>query len=69
VKRHGNEDKLATLFGVLQALVSFVQDSDDTIRCIRAGDVSIVFLLKAPLILVCVSRLGESISQIQTQLV
>ena len=30
--RYGNEDKLVTLMGVLQALVSFVQDNDDNIR-------------------------------------
>jgi hypothetical protein len=57
-----------TLFGVMQALVSFVQDSDDSIRSIRIGGTIIVFLLKTPLILVCVSNMGESVAQIQTQL-
>jgi hypothetical protein len=59
---------MVTLFGVLQALVSFVQDSNDSIRSIRVGDTVIVFLLKAPLILVCASKMGESVAQIQTQL-
>ena len=30
--RYGSEDKLATLMGVMQALVSVVQDGKNTIR-------------------------------------
>lgn len=55
---HGNEDKLATLFGVMQALVS----------SIHAGGVKFVFLVKSPLILVAVSRTSHSVQQIQLQL-
>nr|XP_022913918.1 vacuolar fusion protein MON1 homolog A [Onthophagus taurus] len=66
--RHGNEDKLATLFGVMQALVSFVQDQDDAIQSVHAGDTLIVVLIKNHLILVAVSKTGESVQQLTTQL-
>ncbi|XP_035796214.1 vacuolar fusion protein MON1 homolog A-like [Anopheles albimanus] len=65
---HGNEDKLATLFGVMQALVSFIQSGNDTIKSIHAGGVKFVFLVKSPLILVAVSRTSHSVQQIQLQL-
>ena len=35
--RYGNEDELVTLFGVMQALVSFIKDDDDSLRCLVAG--------------------------------
>ncbi|RZF41539.1 hypothetical protein LSTR_LSTR000253 [Laodelphax striatellus] len=66
--RHGSEDKLVTLFGVMQALVSFVQDSQDTIHSIQAGNVTIAFLTKGPIILVSVSRTGESVNNMKLQL-
>uniref|UniRef100_A0A182PG39 Vacuolar fusion protein MON1 homolog n=1 Tax=Anopheles epiroticus TaxID=199890 RepID=A0A182PG39_9DIPT len=65
---HGNEDKLATLFGVMQALVSFIQSGNDTIKSIHAAGVQFVFLVKSPLILVAVSRTSHSVQQIQLQL-
>ncbi|XP_035918477.1 protein SAND-like [Anopheles stephensi] len=65
---HGNEDKLATLFGVMQALVSFIQSGNDTIKSIHAAGVKFVFLVKSPLILVAVSRTSHSVQQIQLQL-
>ncbi|KAI4466580.1 sand protein-related [Holotrichia oblita] len=66
--RYGNEDKLATLYGVMQALVSFVQDQNDSIQSIHAGDTLFVFLFKNHLILVAVSKSGESVSQLISQL-
>lgn len=67
--RHGNEDKLVTIFGVMQALVSFVQDSShDTLRSIVVGEHRVVFLHLDHLILVCVTRGGESDRQIRIQL-
>lgn len=30
--RYGSEDKLVTLMGVMQALISFVQDEGDTLK-------------------------------------
>lgn len=66
--RHSPEDKLVTIMGVMQALVSFVQAGNDTIRSVHAGDTNFVFLLKGPLILVAVSKTLESVSQLVLQL-
>lgn len=66
--RHGNEDKLAWLFGVMQTLVSFVQSSDDNIKSIHAGDTHFVFLVKKPLILVAVSKTNDSVQHLTMQL-
>ncbi|KAK4304254.1 hypothetical protein Pmani_013009 [Petrolisthes manimaculis] len=66
--RYGKEDRLVTLFGLMQALVSFVADSDDVIRCIVSGDHKFVFLVKSPLILVAVSHSMASIPQLFMQL-
>lgn len=65
---HGNEDKLATLFGVMQALVSVVHANQDVIMSIHAIGMKFVFLLKGPLILVAASRRNLSVQQIQLQL-
>lgn len=65
---HGNEDKLATLCGVMQALVSVVHASQDTIMSIHAAGIKFVFLVKGPLILVAASRRHISVQQIHLQL-
>ncbi|XP_019634270.1 PREDICTED: vacuolar fusion protein MON1 homolog A-like isoform X2 [Branchiostoma belcheri] len=62
--RHGNEDKLVTTMGVMQALVSFVQDNDDNIRFMIAGSHKFVFLNRPPVILVCVAHSAESTQQL-----
>ncbi|KAB0803478.1 hypothetical protein PPYR_00448 [Photinus pyralis] len=66
--RFGNEDRFASYFGIMQALVSFVQADDDSIRSIHAGDTKFVFLFKEPLILVAVSKTGECTLQLTAQL-
>lgn len=65
---HGCEDKLATIFGVMQALVSVVQANQDVIMSIHAANSKFVFLVKGPLFLVAVSRRNISVQQIQLQL-
>lgn len=65
---HGNEDKLATLFGVLLALVSFVQSNEDSITSIHAYGIKFVFLVRNALILVAISRQNLSVHQLQMQL-
>ena len=65
---HGEEEYLVSLGGIMQALVSFVADTGDAIRSIRAGHTQIVFLVKSPLILVAVSRAGLSAAQLTVQL-
>ncbi|EDV57778.1 vacuolar fusion protein MON1 homolog A [Drosophila erecta] len=65
---HGNEDKLATLFGVIQALVSFVQMGQDAITSIHAGGIKFAFMQRSSLILVAASRSNMSVQQLQLQL-
>ncbi|KAF0310728.1 Protein SAND [Amphibalanus amphitrite] len=67
-QRHGSEEQLVTLSGVMQALVSFVQDSGDSLRALRTGDRTIAFLSRPPLILVAVSRGPENVHQLNVQL-
>ncbi|XP_074645547.1 vacuolar fusion protein MON1 homolog A-like [Tubulanus polymorphus] len=66
--RYGKEDKLVTIMGVMQALVSFVQDSKDSLRCIVAGNHKFVFLVREHIMLVCVSRTSESTAQLLMRL-
>nr|CAG4646153.1 EOG090X03TW [Macrothrix elegans] len=66
--RYGNEEQLVTLFGVMQALVSIVEDGEDHLETIHAGDTRFVFLHKTPLILVAVSKMKDSVMQLQLQL-
>ena len=54
--------------GVMQALVSFVQDSKDVPRCITAGKHKFVFMAKEHVILVAAARTNESILQVHHQL-
>lgn len=65
---HGDEEKLASLCGIIQALVSFVQHGQDSITSINAKGIRFVFMVKNNLILVAVSRMNWSIEQIQMQL-
>ncbi|XP_037960455.1 vacuolar fusion protein MON1 homolog A [Teleopsis dalmanni] len=65
---HGSEDKLATIFGVIQALVSFVQHGQDAIISIHAHSIKFVFLVRNSLILVAASRSNMSVQQLQMQL-
>ncbi|EZA53641.1 vacuolar fusion protein MON1 homolog A [Ooceraea biroi] len=66
--RYSSEDKLVTVMGVMQALVSFVQAGSDMIRSVHAGDTNFVFVVKGPLILVAVSKTLESVPQLTLQL-
>ncbi|XP_071941673.1 protein SAND-like [Antedon mediterranea] len=66
--RHGSGDKLVTLMGVMQALVSFISVNKNTLRLIVAGDHKFVFMVRSPLILVAVANSQESHQQVYTQL-
>ncbi|CAK1547715.1 unnamed protein product [Leptosia nina] len=67
--RYGNEDKLAGVCGVIQALVSVVEEQNrDILRSIITKDCKAVFLVKGPLILVAVSKSNESETQLVLQL-
>jgi hypothetical protein len=53
---------------LLQGVVSFVDDTGDTIREIRAGKHLFVFLMKGPIYLVAVADTGETAAQLALQL-
>ena len=66
--RFGDESKLSPVAGVLQALISFVQDTGDTIRHVCVGQHRIVFLMRGPLYLVAVSTCGDTVEYLWEQL-
>jgi hypothetical protein len=66
--RHGDDQLTSHYIGVVQTLISFYQGAEDPLKCFTAGDARFVMLSKGPLNLVAVSRLGESDSQLRTQL-
>lgn len=65
---NGDEDKLNTLFGLLQALVSVIESGDDCIKSISVKNMKFVFLVKTPLILVGVNKTKRSEQQVLNQL-
>ncbi|KAL5228040.1 hypothetical protein ABZP36_016305 [Zizania latifolia] len=66
--RYGDEHKLAGFSATLQAIISFVQNSGDHIKFVRAGKHQIVFLVKGPIYLVCISCTEESYEGLRGQL-
>ena len=54
-----DSDQLASIAGIMQAIVSVFLDENDKLRCINAGKTRISFLLRPPLYYVCVSSWGE----------
>ncbi|KAI7877181.1 DUF254-domain-containing protein [Lichtheimia hyalospora FSU 10163] len=66
--RYGDESRISTLMGVIQAIISFFQDQDDMIKSMNAGRHKYVFLHKEPLYYVTVSKTGESDGQLRDQL-
>ncbi|CAM6122463.1 unnamed protein product [Calypogeia fissa] len=66
--RYGDENKLAGFSATLQAIMSFVQASGDTIHLVRAGDHQILFLVRGPLYLVCISSTDEPYVTLKGQL-
>ena len=66
--RHGDEDRLNPLFGVMCSLVSFMTQNEDTPRVVLAGDHKIVFLIRGPIYLISVSRTQEPTTHLARQL-
>lgn len=62
--RYGKEDKLVNLFGIMQALISFVQDDKDNLCSIISGSHQFVFVCRGPLVLVAVSQTCQSVAQV-----
>lgn len=66
--RYGDESQLAPQMGMLQALVSFVENMGDELRYISAGRANIVFLQRGALYLVAVCSSGETVEHVWRQL-
>ncbi|KAI7750914.1 hypothetical protein M8C21_003079 [Ambrosia artemisiifolia] len=68
LSRYGDEHKLAGFSATLQAIVSFVDDGGDQIKLVRAGKHQVVFLVKNPIYLVCISCTEEPYESLRGQL-
>ncbi|KAK9940127.1 hypothetical protein M0R45_016801 [Rubus argutus] len=66
--RHGDEHKLAGFSATLQAIISFVENGGDRVKLVRAGKHQVVFLVKGPIYLVCISCTEEPYESLRMQL-
>lgn len=66
--RYGDEHKLAGFSATLQAIISFVENGKDRIKLVRAGKHQVVFLIKGPIYLVCISCTEEPYESLRGQL-
>jgi hypothetical protein len=66
--RYGDENSLAGFMAILQAMISYVQDSGDTLHSVRAGDYLVVFLVRGSLYLVAAAATGEPAAVLAQQL-
>lgn len=66
--RHGDEQELVTIFGLLQAVVSIANDSGDNIHCIRSNKRKIIYFIRKSLYFVSISSTGESEAILKQQL-
>ena len=68
--RYGDDSKLAAYTGVITALIENYRriHSQHSLRHIRAGVYSIVFRLAGPIYLIAISRTGESVQSLLSQL-
>ncbi|XP_057955435.1 vacuolar fusion protein MON1 homolog [Malania oleifera] len=66
--RYGDEHKLAGFSATLQAIISFVENRGDRVKLVRAGKHQVVFLVKGPIYLVCISCTEEPYESLRGQL-
>ncbi|GER57722.1 vacuolar fusion protein mon1 [Striga asiatica] len=66
--RYGDEHKLAGFSATLQAIISFVENGGDRVKLVRAGKHQVVFLVKGPIYLVCISCTEEAYESLRGQL-
>nr|AQX44174.1 hypothetical protein [Apostasia odorata] len=66
--RYGDEHKLAGFAATLQAIISFVENGRDRLKCVRAGKHQVVFLVKGPIYLVCICCTEEPYEALREQL-
>ncbi|XP_010557317.1 PREDICTED: protein SAND-like [Tarenaya hassleriana] len=66
--RYGDEHKLAGFSATLQAIISFVENGGDRVNLVKAGKHQVVFLVKGPIYLVCISCTDETYESLRGQL-
>ncbi|VVA90421.1 unnamed protein product [Arabis nemorensis] len=66
--RYGDEHKLAGFSATLQAIISFVENGGDRVNLVKAGKHQVVFLVKGPIYLVCISCTDETYDYLRGQL-
>ncbi|XP_042512536.1 vacuolar fusion protein MON1 homolog isoform X2 [Macadamia integrifolia] len=66
--RYGDEYKLAGFSATLQAIISFVENGGDHVKFVRAGKHQVVFLVRGPVYLVCISCTEEPYEALKGQL-
>ncbi|XP_072996527.1 vacuolar fusion protein MON1 homolog [Typha latifolia] len=66
--RYGDEHKLAGFSATLQAIISFVENSGDRIKFVRSGKHQVIFMVKGPIYLVCISCTEEPYEALRGQL-
>ncbi|RCI15465.1 hypothetical protein L249_3590 [Ophiocordyceps polyrhachis-furcata BCC 54312] len=66
--RHGDLNLINSSIGVVQTIISFYEDAQNPLRGFTAGDTRFAVLTQGPLYLVAISKLGESDSQLRSQL-
>lgn len=65
----GDEQQLATIFCILQAIISFVENENDNIYSIHAKGFKMVFFVKKYIILVATSKSDFKVQPIELLLV
>ncbi|XVF46341.1 hypothetical protein PTKIN_Ptkin03bG0019400 [Pterospermum kingtungense] len=66
--RYGDEHKLAGFSATLQAIISYVENGGDHVKLVKAGKHQVVFLVKGPIYLVCISCTEEPFESLKGQL-
>ncbi|XP_073291810.1 vacuolar fusion protein MON1 homolog [Primulina huaijiensis] len=66
--RYGDEHKLAGFSATLQAIISFVENGGDRVKWVIAGKHQVIFLVKGPIYLVCISCTEEPYESLRGQL-
>ncbi|KAK0655726.1 trafficking protein Mon1-domain-containing protein [Cercophora newfieldiana] len=66
--RHGDLSLVNSYMGVVQTIISFYEGSNDPLLGFTAGKTRFVIAIEGPLYFVAISKLGESDSQLRSQL-
>ena len=66
--RHGDQNLINGYIGIIQTIISFFQGAKDPLMGFTAGGTRFVVSTQGPLYFVAISRLGESDSQLRSQL-